>query len=115
MRTRVLAAGVTALLLLGAGPALAFQESPEAPPQILQVAPDAKDPAMQLLTPTPAQAPAQNSDNGGTKLFGFSLFPRLNFGLELLYSSPQAMDMQQGTLPEDNEDLTVLGKVKRQF
>jgi hypothetical protein len=115
MRTRVLAAGVTAVVWVGAGPALAFQESPEAPPQILQVAPDAKDPAMQLVTPAPAQAPAQNSDNGGTKLFGFSLFPKLNFGLELLYGSPQAMDMQQGTLPEYNEDLTVLGKVKRQF
>jgi len=115
MRTRVLAAGVTAVLLVGPGPALAFQESPEAPPQVLQVAPDAKDPAMQLQTPAPAQAPAQNSDNGGTKLFGFSLFPKLNFGLELLYGSPRAMDMQQGTLPENNEDLTVFGKVKRQF
>lgn len=115
MRTRVLAAGVVAALFVGAGPALAFQESPEAPPQILQVAPDAKDPAMQLQTPAPAQASAQNSDNGGTKLFGFSLLPKLNFGLELLYSSPQATDMQQGTLPEGNEDLTVLGKVKRQF
>jgi hypothetical protein len=115
MRTRVLVAGVTAALWVGAGPALAFQESPEAPSQVLQLAPDAKDPAMQLQTPAPAQGPAQNSDNGGTKLFGFSLLPKLNFGLELLYGSPRTMDMQQGTLPEDNEDLTVLGKVKRQF
>jgi len=115
MRTRVLAAGVTAVLWVGAGPVLAFEETPEAPPQVLQIAPDAKDPAMQLQTPAPAEAPAQNSDNGGKKLFGFSLFPKLNFGLELLYSSPQAMDLQQGTPPAYGEDLTVLGKVKRQF
>jgi hypothetical protein len=116
MRTRVLAAGITAALLVAAAPAFAFQESPEAPPQVLQVAPDTKGPAMQLQTPAPAQAPAQqNSDNSGTKLFGFTLFPKLNFGLELLYGSPREMDMQQGTLPENNEDLTVFGTVKRQF
>ena len=49
------------------------------------------------------------------KLFGFSILPKMDFGLELLYSQ-QPMDLQQVTpLPEDNEDLTVLGKVKRHF
>jgi hypothetical protein len=41
----------------------------------------------------------------------------MNFGLELLYSEPQpqSMELQQGTLPDDDDDLTVLGKVKRHF
>lgn len=116
MRIGVLLAGVVTTLVLGAGPVLAFEETTEAPPAVLQVAPDAKDPAMQLQTPTPTQPPAPGTEKSGTKLFGFSLLPKLDFGLELLYSEPRAMDLQQGTPSEDNnDDLTVLGKVKRQF
>ena len=48
-------------------------------------------------------------------MFGFNILPKMDFGLELLYSQ-QPMELQQATpLPEDNEDLTVLGKVKRHF
>jgi hypothetical protein len=116
MRIGALSAGVIAFLLLGAGPALAFEETREAPPAVLPVAPDAKAPAMQLQTPAPTQAPAPTTEKSGTKLFGFSILPKLDFGLELLYSEPQAMDLQQGSTPtDDNEDLTVLGKVKRHF
>jgi hypothetical protein len=114
MRIRALTVGVVATLVIGATPALAFQETPEAPPEVLQLTPDAKDPTMQLQSP--ATSPAQAStDKSGTKLFGFSVLPKLDFGLELLYSAPQPPDLQQGTLPDDNQDLTVLGKVKRHF
>jgi len=114
MRIGALSGGVMATMLLGAGPALAFEETNEAPPAVLQVVPDAKDPAMQLQTPAPTQA--RTTEKSGTKLFGFSILPKLDFGLELLYSEPQAIDLQQGT-PKDegNDDLTVLGKVKRHF
>jgi hypothetical protein len=114
MRNRALAAIVIAALSIGATPAFAFQETPEAPPEALQLAPDAKDPAMQLQTPASGatQAPEKS---GGAKIFGFSILPKLDFGLELLYSEPQAADLQHVTPPEDNEDLTVLGKVKRHF
>ena len=48
-------------------------------------------------------------------MLGFNFLPKMDFGLELLYSQ-QPMELQQVTpLPEDNEDLTVLGKVKRHF
>ena len=48
-------------------------------------------------------------------MFGFNVLPKMDFGLELLYSQ-QPMQLQQTTpLSEDNEDLTVLGKVKRHF
>jgi hypothetical protein len=111
MRKVALAAGVIAALLVGAGPGLAFQETPEAPPEILSITPDpSKDPAMQMQTPATAPAAAQHA-----KVFGFNILPKMDFGLELLYSQ-QPMELQQATpLQEDNEDLTVLGKVKRHF
>ena len=116
MRKVALAAGVTAALLVGSGPALAFQETPEASPEILSVAPDAsKGPAMQMQTPATAPASAQPAEKSGAKVLGFSILPKMDFGLELLYSQ-QPMELQQATpLQEDNEDLTVLGKVKRHF
>ena len=113
MRNRALAASVIAALSTGATPAFAFQETQEAPPEVLQLAPDAKDPAMQLQTP--AAGATQAPESGGAKIFGFSILPKLDFGIELLYSEPQAADLQQVTPSEDNEDLTVLGKVKRRF
>ena len=58
MRKVALAAGVIAALLVGAGPALAFQETPEAPPEALSVAPDpSKAPAMQMQTPATGPPP----------------------------------------------------------
>ena len=116
MRKVALAAGVIAALLVGAAPALAFQETPEAPPEILSVTPDpSKDPAMQMQTPAAAPAAAQPAEKSGAKVFGFNILPKMDFGLELLYSQ-QPMELQQATpLQEENEDLTVLGKVKRHF
>jgi hypothetical protein len=102
--------------LVGAAPARAFQETPEAPPEALSVAPDTnKNPAVQMQTPTTGPATAQPAEKSGAKMFGFNVLPKMDFGLELLYSQ-QPMQLQQTTpLSEDNEDLTVLGKVKRHF
>ena len=115
MRKSALAAGVIAALLIGVAPAFAFQETPEAPPEVLSVAPNINEgPAMQLQTPSTGPAAVQPAEKSGAKLFGFNL-PKMDFGLELLYSQ-QPMELQQAApLPEDNEDLTVLGKVKRHF
>ena len=56
--------------------------------------------------------------SGGLKLFGYTVMPKLNFGLELLYGDgePQ-LDLQQGgpSFEDENRDVTVLGKVKRRF
>ena len=116
MRKVALAAGVIAALLVGAGPGLAFQETPEAPPEILSITPDpSKDPAMQMQTPATAPPSTQPAEKSGAKVFGFSILPTMDFGLELLYSQ-QPKELQQATpLQEDNEVLTVLGKVKRRF
>jgi hypothetical protein len=117
MRKSALAAGLMAALVGGTGPAFAFQETPEAPPDALSLAPKpSQDPAMPLQTPSTGPGPDQPAEKGGSKLFGFTLLPKLDFGLELLYSAPQSssLELQQGTLPDD-DDLTVVGKVKRHF
>jgi hypothetical protein len=49
-------------------------------------------------------------------VFGYSILPKLDFGLELLYGQEQQqLDLQQGPTFDDNGDVTVLGKVKRRF
>jgi hypothetical protein len=119
MRDVALVAGVTAALLAWAAPAFAFQETPAAPPEVLSVAPNVTtDPALKLQTPGKVPGSTEAPAKRGAKLFGFNVLPKLDFGLELLYSNPQtpSMELQQGTLPDgENDDLTVLGKVKRHF
>jgi hypothetical protein len=107
--------GVMAALALGTGPALAFQETPPPPPGPTQGTPQANAPALQLGTPGAAAVDPQA--NKGVKVFGYTILPKLNFGLELLYGQEQQqMDLQQGSILEDeNQDVTVLGKVKRRF
>jgi hypothetical protein len=114
-RARTITAGVMAALWISATPAVAFEETPPAPAQeaAVPVAPVPKAPTAELQTPAPAPAPA--TDKSGAKLFGFSLLPNLDFGLELLYSQPQAAQLEQGPPPDDDADVTVFGKIKRHF
>ena len=112
MRRPFAIVGLMAALSLGAGPALAFQETPAPPPA--QAAPQAKAPALQVGNPNVLAAPS--ADSKGVKVFGYSILPKLDFGLELLYGQEQQqLDLQQGPTFEDNGDVTVLGKVKRRF
>ncbi len=115
MRRPFAIAGVMAALSIGAGPALAFQQAPEAPPaEVTEAAPPSKAPALQVGNPN---APADASTaSKGVKLFGYSILPKLDFGLELLYGQEQEqLQLQQGPTFEEYEDVTVLGKVKRRF
>jgi hypothetical protein len=115
MRISVLSAWIAAALLMGAGPALAFQEEPAAP------VPDTAPPALQAVEPdmqlqTPSSTTPESGEKKGAKVFSFSLLPKLDFGLELLYSDqPNAVQQLPQTQLEEQNDLTVLGKVKRQF
>jgi hypothetical protein len=115
MRRPFAIAGVVAALSLGAGPALAFQETPAPPPATAtEAAPQAKAPALQVGNPNAPAAPS--ADSKGLKVFGYSILPKLDFGLELLYGQEQQqLDLQQGPTFDDNGDVTVLGKVKRRF
>jgi hypothetical protein len=111
-RPLAIVTGLAALFL--AGPALAFQQSPEAPPpEANEAAPPAKAPAAELGAP--AMVGEQGQTPSGMKVFGFGILPKLDFGLELLYGQQQMQLQQGGPTSEETEDLTVLGKIKRHF
>ena len=70
---------------------------------------------MQLGTPNGAPG-EQPADRKGLKLFGYTLLPKLDFGLDVLYGQDeQRMQLQGPTTLEENGDVSVLGKVKRRF
>jgi hypothetical protein len=108
-------AGLMAVLSFGSGRALAFQETPALPPaDSPQAAPHA--PAPQLGTPATTPV-TPDTNRGGLKLFGYTVLPKLNFGLDVLYGQDdQQLQLQQGsTSLDENGDVSVLGKVKRRF
>jgi hypothetical protein len=110
-RVSAIAAGVMAALL--AGPALAFEQTPEAPPQETSVvAPETKAPIAELQSP--GTSGAEGSKNTGVSLFSFGLMPKLDIGLEVLYGDQQ-QQLQQGPVEDAAQDVTVLGKVNRRF
>ena len=114
MRGLLAIAGLTAALSFGSAPALAFQETPAPPPaEVPQAVPPAD--ALQLGTPGAAQTDPQ-ADRKGLKLFGYTVLPKLDFGLDVLYGQDQQqLELQGPTTLEENGDVTVLGKVKRRF
>jgi len=113
MRRLVAIAGLAATLSLGSAPALAFQETPVPPTPGAEAAPEAAPPSLQLGTPGAAQTDPQ-ADRHGLKLFGYTILPKLDFGLDVMYGQEQ-VQLQGPTALEENGDVTVLGKVKRRF
>jgi hypothetical protein len=115
MRRSFAIAGLMAVLSLGCTSALAFQQ--ETPPPPAEATPQPNTPALQLGTPGTSVVDPK-AESGGLKMFGYTVMPKLNFGLELLYGDGQPqLDLQQGgpTFEDENRDVTVLGKVKRRF
>jgi hypothetical protein len=105
---------ITALvaLSLGGAPALAFQEMPEPPPADVPVATPQLGP-LQLGTPGGAAAP--ESEQGGLSMFGYTVLPKFDFGLDVMYGEDrQQLDLQGPTIEQD-DDVTVFGKVRRRF
>jgi hypothetical protein len=72
--------------------------------------------ALQLGSPAGAGAPKEKQ--GGLNLFGYTVLPKLNFGLDVLYGQDQQLQLgapdSLDTL-EEKGDVSVLGKVKRRF
>jgi hypothetical protein len=102
-----------AALSFGSGHTFAFQEERPPSPDASQAAPQA--PALKLGTPATAEGGAQ-AGSQGLKLFGYTVLPELNFGLDVLYGQDEEQLQLQGpTTLEENDDVTVLGKVKRRF
>ena len=115
MRRLFAIAGLMAALSFDSAPALAFQETAAPPPaDTPQAAPPANAPALQLGSPNAAANP--QADRKGVNIFGYNLFPKLDFGLDVLYGQDQQqLELQGPTTLEENGDVTVLGKVKRRF
>ena len=118
MRKALGMAGLMAALSFGSGQALAFQETPAPPPA---ETPQAEPPiplALQLGTPNAAPA-APKPTAGDLNLFGYTVLPKLNFGLDVLYGqdSSNCSWVARDDLDtlDENGDVTVLGKVKRRF
>lgn len=117
MRRSIAIAGLMAALSFSGAPAFAFQETPLPPPaDSSQPSPPAN--ALQLGTPGAAQTDPQ-ADRKGLKLFGYTVLPKLDFGLDVLYGQEQQQLGLGGTdsldTLDENGDVTVLGKVKRRF
>lgn len=118
MRRQLTIVGVIAALSLGSAPAFAFQEQPVPPAAASDAnAPQTKTAPLELATP--GVTPSEKTDTGGVHVFGHTILPKLNFGLELLYGEgePELQLQQQGgpSFDENQQDVTVLGKVKRNF
>ena len=119
MRRPIAIAGLMAALLVGGAPAFAFQETPVPPAAPGEATPQATPPAQALQLGTPAGVTAPLEKQGGLNLFGYTVLPKLNFGLDVLYGQDQ-QQLQLGA-PNDldaldeNGDVSVLGKVKRRF
>ena len=90
--------------------------SPAAPPQVTapEVSPD-------LSLDTQARsAQADEQNQRGLKIPGLGrvTIPKLNFGLDLMYGSPEVDDTELGFTNDANpgdDDLRIMGKVKRRF
>jgi hypothetical protein len=118
MRNALGLAALMAALSFGSGQALAFQETPAPPPAEVPQAQAADTLALQLGTPNAAPA-APKAASGGLNLFGYTVLPKLNFGLDVMYGQDE-QQLQLGgsddidTLDE-NGNVSVIGKVKRRF
>ena len=118
MRGFLAIVGLTAALSFGSGQALAFQEQPTPPPSTEVPQGEADSLALQLAKPN-ATATAPKTESGGLNMFGYTVLPKLNFGLDVLYGQDtqqlQIGDTDDLDTLEENGDVTVLGKVKRRF
>ena len=66
------------------------------------------------------QSPTEKLESGGLKLPGLGKvkIPKLNFGLDLMYGNPESDDTELGfssSPSSDEDDLRIMGKMKRRF
>jgi hypothetical protein len=103
------------VLLGGTVSALAFQQEQAAPmEEPSRLAPKDPDPSLALGTPHGSAAQAGKQEGGG--LLGFGIWSKLNFGLDLLYSEkPDEPQQSNGAVDEEQDDVSVLAKIKRLF
>lgn len=115
---------LTAAWLAGTGAAFAFQEVPTPPAEEPLSIPGANsaEQAPDLTFDSPVSPSAPKADTRkGWGLGNLDLLPKLNFGLELLYSNPKsgsalsAAPEQAPSTSNPSDDVKILGTVKRRF
>ena len=106
-------AGLTIGLSYGTSvPAMAFQEIPVPPPDASSAQAMPALPPLALGEPAiPTEPPkAEQMD-----VFGYTV-PKLDFGLELLYGQDaQHLDLEGPPPALEDNDVSVLGKIRRRF
>jgi hypothetical protein len=113
MRLPAVMALAVIVLLGGTASALAFQQEQAAPTEApSRLAPSDADAA--LGTAQGNAAMAGKKDAGG--VLGLGIWSKLNFGLDLLYSQqPDDPQQSNGAVDEEQDDVSVLAKIKRLF
>lgn len=108
--------GALFVWLIGSATTHAFEQTPMVP------APDAS--IAERVAPAPAfdgetKKPEAEKKNGGLKIPGIGKLsvPKLNFGLDLMYGASEKDDADLRFSGESggDDDVTILGKVKRRF
>ena len=106
--------------VISPGPAYAFQQTPTAPaPKASIEANDVngKERTFDLeLTESDVNVASKGKKRRIPGLGSLGVLPKMNFGLELLYSSEAPEDKSVPAAGDtDQDELTILGKVKRRF
>jgi len=111
----VIIAGIIGLWAMGSVTAHAFeQQTPQAPaaPVIVPAVPESS-------LDEKASEPQLQKKGRSFKLPGIGMLslPKLNFGLDLMYGTPETSDAELGfsSEPAGEDDLTIMGKFKRRF
>ncbi len=108
--------GALGIWAVSSAAAFAFEQTPLAPaPSVTVTAPEVTAPKFDGET----KKLELQKKSSGLKIPGLGLFsvPKLNFGLDLMYGSPENDDaiLRFSGDSASDDDLTILGKVKRRF
>ena len=115
----VIIAGVVAVWAMGSVTAHAFEQQQAAPQAPLPAAPVTvpADPAMSL--DEKVNESESQKKGKGFKLPGIGKLsiPKFNFGLDLMYGTPETNEIDLGFSSDSagEDDVTIMGKVKRRF
>ena len=113
MRKRfAIISGAIVVWAVGSATAFAFEQTPMAPEPAATVTMPEKT-AQKFDGETKKLEPQKKSSGVKIPGLGNLSVPKLNFGLDLMYGSPESDDTDL-SFSGDN-DLTILGKVKRRF
>jgi len=113
----VIIAGVVAVWAMGSVTAHAFeQQAPVAPAPAAPISVPA-DPAMSLDEKVNESEPQKKGKGFKLPGIGKLSIPKFNFGLDLMYGTPETSETYLGfsSDPAGEEEVTIMGKVKRRF